>query len=296
MATWKSRYVAILLLGQLGLVVVSIAAAWSGRALATQTMCWLVPAVPAGAFLAFMGWLMRARSARTTPGLAALMGPSYASLLVTLGCLAYTGAAAWPAAALTAASVAGNWLYVHWYSRLDRPASSRLKVGELLPSFKVRDLRGEWVDSASWLDRPTVLVFYRGNWCPLCSAQVAEIAIRYQDIEQLGARVALISPQPQRESAALASRFDAPMEFLTDEEGRVGRALGIWHARGVPLGIFGYGSDTVFPTVVVSDARGRVVFCHQTDNYRVRPEPETFIRVLQGLPVRGERDTRGAVA
>lgn len=295
-SSWKSRYVALLLLVQLGLAIGAIAASWSGRSLGINALCWLVPAIPAVAFVAFLAWLMRARAARTRRGLPALMGPCYAALLLVPACLATRGAAAWPVAVLTLASVAGNWLYVHWYSHLDRPASSRLKVGEPLPSFRVRNLRGEWVDSAGWLDRPAVLMFYRGNWCPLCSAQVAEIAMRYRDIEQLGARVVLISPQSQQESAALASRFDAPMDFLTDEAGRAGRALGIWHAGGVPLGIFGYGSDTVFPTVVVTDARGRVVFCHQTDNYRVRPEPDSFIGVLQDLRHAAVDGPRGAVA
>jgi hypothetical protein len=34
------------------------------------------------------------------------------------------------------------------------------------------------------------------------------------------------------------------------------------------------------PTVVVTDAGGRILFADQTDNYRVRPEPSTFLAVL----------------
>ena len=34
------------------------------------------------------------------------------------------------------------------------------------------------------------------------------------------------------------------------------------------------------PTVIITDAERRIIFTHQTDNYRVRPEPATFLRAL----------------
>ena len=50
----------------------------------------------------------------------------------------------------------------------------------------------------------------------------------------------------------------------------------------MPLGmeIFGYKSETVLPTVIITDEEGKILFLDQTDNYRVRPEPETFFEVL----------------
>ena len=34
------------------------------------------------------------------------------------------------------------------------------------------------------------------------------------------------------------------------------------------------------PTVVITDANGKIIFRDLTDNYRVRPEPETFLKIL----------------
>lgn len=50
-----------------------------------------------------------------------------------------------------------------------------------------------------------------------------------------------------------------------------------------------YEADTVFPTVIVIDEPGTVVFSDQTDDYRVRPEPALFIahstrRITNELP------------
>jgi hypothetical protein len=38
--------------------------------------------------------------------------------------------------------------------------------------------------------------------------------------------------------------------------------------------------------VVITNARGEILFADLTDNYRVRPEPSTFVEVLNdhGIP------------
>lgn len=36
--------------------------------------------------------------------------------------------------------------------------------------------------------------------------------------------------------------------------------------------VLGYESDSVLPTVLLTDTQGLIVFSDQTDNYRVRPE------------------------
>jgi hypothetical protein len=58
--------------------------------------------------------------------------------------------------------------------------------------------------------------------------------------------------------------------------------LGIDSRDGLPMGMqmMGYDSETVLPTVIITDRDGRVVWVHETDNYRVRPEPDLFLQVL----------------
>ena len=125
-------------------------------------------------------------------------------------------------------------------------------------------------------------MFYRGNWCPLCMAQIREIADRYQDIAAMGIKVVLISPQPDEQSRKLAAQYDAPFIVLVDEGNRVAEELGIAVKNGVPIGIpGGYSGDTVLPTLVVSNEKGTILFSDQTDNYRVRPEPDIFLAILR---------------
>lgn len=184
---------------------------------------------------------------------------------------------------LTALAGAGIFTgYVFWYSRFGRLESPTLAVGGKLPEFSLEDSAGGAFRSSDLLGAPAVVMFYRGNWCPFCMSQVRELASRHEDLSPLGIRVVLISPQSAAQTRALASRFEVPFDFLLDEDNELAEQLGIAVSNGVPVGTpGGYPVNTVLPTLVVTNANGTIVFSDQTDNYRVRPEPDVFLAILR---------------
>lgn len=188
------------------------------------------------------------------------------------------------APAVASISWLGFLLYAYWFSTYDgRQPSMKLVVGTKLPHFTVRDVRDNLVSSAQLTDRPAVLIFYRGNWCPFCTAQIKELITRYKEIDSLGVRVALIAPQPHSNTVGVSKTYDARFDFLTDEDNAAARALGIEHENGLPMGMqmLGYDNDTVMPTVIITGKDGKIVWTHETDNYRVRPEPDVYLDVLR---------------
>lgn len=174
------------------------------------------------------------------------------------------------------------FLYDFWYARFDR-SSSTVEVGKALPAIDLISSDGVTVTSKDLEGTPAILMFFRGNWCPLCMAQIKEVAARYTELSNLGVRVLLVSPQSPRHTASLAKKFDAAMEFMRDDNNAAAKMLGLENKFGTPFGmqVLGYNSDTVLPTVIITDADGIVQWVHATDNYRVRPEPETFFEVLR---------------
>ena len=171
-------------------------------------------------------------------------------------------------------------LYIYWYSQLpDRKAS--IEVGSLIPDLLFFDGKNE-VSTNMFQGKKVLYMFYRGNWCPLCMAQIKEISSQYKELESRGVEVLLISPQPAGHSKSLAKKMDVNFHFLTDEGNKMARKLKIDHDHGTPLGmeVFGYTSETVLPTVIITNEDGKVIFLDQTDNYRVRPKPETFLNFL----------------
>lgn len=172
-------------------------------------------------------------------------------------------------------------VYIFWYSKLSRETSSELSIGKILPVFQLYQSE-QSIGSTDFLGKPTVIMFYRGNWCPFCVAQIKELVAAYKEAIQSGIQIILVSPQPDKNSESLAKKFDVPFRFLRDKDNQAAKLLGIFHENGLPSGLqaLGYDSDTVLPTVIKTDKKGVVNYLSLTDNYRVRPDAKDFLNIV----------------
>lgn len=240
----------------------------------------------------------------SVPWLAAV-GLIGGSKIVPATWIARTQRHPWPAYAIAAAGTVAAWLaspllgaeatiglaallgYTLWYSRQHRPAEV-VTLGEPLPAFPLTTVTGEATTSAALTHEPHVILFYRGSWCPFCMAQVKAVAGQYRELSERGVKVALISPQRAEDTEELSRRFDAPMDFYVDADGAAARVLDIVQEGGTPA-TFGAGTngDTVVPTVIITRADGTVAWVHHAEDHRVRPEPSTFLEVIdrEGIAV-----------
>ncbi|UTW46810.1 redoxin domain-containing protein [Bacterioplanoides sp. SCSIO 12839] len=267
--------------GYLSLAFVTLA--WAGyQALQTSSPALLLLSLTALPICAFMGWLFLGNVPRTSANIPQLTLPT----IVVSVAAAYQGVAeALPIVPVVAALlVVGALLYVFWYSRFGDRSQSELKLGEKLPQFELQYPDGTTFHSNDSQGQAGLFIFYRGNWCPLCMAQIKEVAAQYQQLELRGVKTYLISSQSHANSEDLAKRFAVSFNFMVDVDNAAAKALKIDAVGGTPAGLqgLGYDSDTVMPTVLMTDAEGKIIFLDQTDNYRVRPEPETFLQILDG--------------
>jgi peroxiredoxin len=248
----------------------------------TQWLAWIGAALAASPMPVLMGWLMIAPTARTGDNLPLLLFVSTAGTFLAAWETFFEGSAGRLPVVVAATALFIFLLYLFWYSRFGRYSDPRIDVGSKMPAFELADLEGNIVRTSDLVGSPSVFLFYRGNWCPLCMAQIGELVDRYQQMEELGIKVHLISPQSDSHSKALAEKHGVPFHFLVDKDNKVAESLGIAVKNGVPLGIpGGYAPDTVMPTLIVTNAAGTIVFSDQTDNYRVRPEPDIFLAILR---------------
>ncbi|MEP0265394.1 peroxiredoxin family protein [Dokdonia sp.] len=178
--------------------------------------------------------------------------------------------------------IIGWVLYLKWYSVFNKRNTTVLKVGEKLPNVTLENAQKETIPVADFLGNPTIYLFYRGNWCPLCMAQIKEIVDQYKILEERGVNTVFISPQPHKYSENLSKKHGLQFHFLTDANNTTAKQLGILSKNGIPFGFqtLGYDSDTVLPTVVITDKEGIIQFVDLTDNYRVRPEPDFFMKYV----------------
>ncbi|MEN8247632.1 MAG: redoxin domain-containing protein [Bacteroidota bacterium] len=173
-------------------------------------------------------------------------------------------------------------LYIFWYSKLDYKESENLVLGETLPEIQFETYNDEPYYVSQLLGRKVVFLFYRGNWCPVDMAQVKELAIQYEDIKNTGAEVLMISPQPHGKTKELVEKLGVEFKFLMDKGNNIAMQLGIDNENGVPLGIGmnDYEKDTVLPTTIIADENQKIIYLNQTNDYRVRPESNSFLSIL----------------
>ena len=175
------------------------------------------------------------------------------------------------------------FLYLRWYSIFGDRTNTLLTKGQILPSLSFDDEKGNLVTSESFLGQKSILMFYRGNWCPLCMAQIKELSNEYKNLESKGIQTLLISPQPHTNTMKLAKKYDVGFRFLVDKNNFVAKKLNIMSKNGLPTGfqILGYESDTVMPTIILIDEKGKIIHSDLTSNYRVRPEPTDLIKYFE---------------
>jgi peroxiredoxin len=245
-------------------------------------LAWIAAAVANLPLPLFWLRLRTARVARTSADLPLPILVSAAGALLALWETYVARSAPWQPAAIAIVGTALLLLYVFWYSRLGRMPNARLEIRNKLPEFELADLDGGRVRSSEFLGAPAVWLFYRGNWDPFCVAQVHEIASRFADLEKLGVQLNLISSQPEDKARQLAGELSAPVRFLVDRNAEVAEALDIAERHAIPAGTAaGYSRVGAMPTTIVTNASGTILFTDQTDNYRVRPEPDIYISILR---------------
>ena len=101
-------------------------------------------------------------------------------------------------ASLARASAPFRQLYDALVQRLTDSATAdgALKTGDAFPEFALADVNGRFALSSDLLRLgPLVVNFYRGRWCPYCTAAVEAMSAAAPTISAAGATVIGISPE-----------------------------------------------------------------------------------------------------
>ncbi len=276
---WKPVFIGIYPLVAAGTTVVATAMLATGH----WSRVWLGALLASVPFVALFVRAITSRSmARTSHSLPLLAAATAAGGGIALWGYLTEGAPSLVGMALALASVAGFFLFDFWYSSFGRRINEHLAAGRRIPDFECEDMDGNPTGPGQLLGKPVLYMFFRGNWCPFCQAQVKEITGRYRELIDRGVEVVLISPQPADLTRRVAEFFKVPFRFWIDRDLRAARSLDIVDEYGVPGGKLAriHGAHTVMPTVVITDPKGVIVYTDQTETYRVRPEPDVFLKVI----------------
>ncbi|MBE7162539.1 MAG: AhpC/TSA family protein [Williamsia herbipolensis] len=174
----------------------------------------------------------------------------------------------------------------------------RVVVGDRLPAAELRDAAGAPVALADVLDGAvSVLVFYRGAWCPYCNLTLRT----YQqdllpELTARGVRLVAVSPQTPEASEQSVANGSLAFPVLTDPANVFAAALGIVTEpsqdarrahRELGFDVADSNADETarvpFPSVLVVDGDGVVRFVDVQVDYTVRTEVPTIIAAVDTL-------------
>lgn len=87
------------------------------------------------------------------------------------------------------------------------------------PDFSLPDEHGRPVHLRDLLGQgPVLLLFYRGDWCSYCNAQLAGYALRHKELAAIGAKVLAVSVDGGPNGARLKTKLQFPFPVLSDPD------------------------------------------------------------------------------
>ena len=94
-----------------------------------------------------------------------------------------------------------------------------LAVGERAPGALVKTAAGDDFDLGRAIaGKPTLLLFYRGGWCPYCNTQLVKLQSYHERFAVLGFQVLALSTDAPGSLAATTEKTRASFTLLSDRE------------------------------------------------------------------------------
>jgi peroxiredoxin Q/BCP len=147
-------------------------------------------------------------------------------------------------------------------------------VGDIAPDFELEGTDGRFKLAAHRGER-VLMLFYPGDFTPVCTKQFCSYADRWEDFGRLGATVVGISAQPVERHHEFKSIHAIPVPLLADVDRSVAKAYGL--------------SQPILGTrraVVIVDEEGRIAYKHVHLLGLDFQTVDELAEALAGLPAR----------
>jgi peroxiredoxin len=162
------------------------------------------------------------------------------------------------------------------YSMMQLPAyQGPVAVGRPFPAFASKLADGEAFTEANLAGtQGTAMVFYRGQWCPVCMIELAQLEKRHEDFARRGVRVLVVSMDSQEDADKTKAQFPH-LTVVADTERKLIAAAGVLHEKANPDG-----GDSAAPTTILIDRGGIVRWLFRPDMVLARLAPADLLAAV----------------
>jgi len=173
--------------------------------------------------------------------------------------------------------------------------ASVLRPGSRLPDAGLLDAHGKSTTlTTARKHRPSVVVFYRGAWCPYCNITLRTYQAQLMpELTRRGIELIAISPQKPDGSLSMQETNELSFTVLSDPGNQIAGTLGILTAPSdaaakaqatMGLDVAEHnadGSKTIpMPTVIVLDEDGVIRWIDVHPNYTTRTEAQQILAAV----------------
>jgi peroxiredoxin len=167
-----------------------------------------------------------------------------------------------------------------------------IETGKALPDAELRKADGSKATLHSLhQEMPTVLVFYRGGWCPYCNRHLAALGEVEDKLREAGYQIIAVSPDKPEKIQESLEKHDFNYQLVSDSHMNAAKAMGL--AFTVDEATFerlqGFGIDIEadsgtthhmlpVPAVFLIDADGIIQFVHADPDYKKRLSNENLLK------------------
>lgn len=172
-----------------------------------------------------------------------------------------------------------------------------IKVGEQVPEVFVKSPDGDQVNLKEYISgRNTVLIFYRGGWCPFCNLQLSNLNKIDNELVEIGYKLVAISiDKPEKLKESLEnhnlnytllsdSKADASIAFglafkVEDKYNKMLKShnMDIEEASGENHHIL------PVPAVYLVDSNGVIQFDYVNPNYKARIDEQLLLKAARHI-------------
>jgi peroxiredoxin len=170
-------------------------------------------------------------------------------------------------------------------------------IGAAVPDVTLETVAGEQFDlKKSLTDKPGVIIFYRGGWCPFCNRHLAQLQEIQSKLVDLGYQVLAISPDQPTKLAESQEKIKPSYTLLSDRHMTAASAFGITFrvddATLVKYRGYGINLETAsgenhhllpVPSVFIVGKDGKIGFTYVNPDYKVRIDPDVLLAAAKAV-------------
>lgn len=174
--------------------------------------------------------------------------------------------------------------------------SSAKNVGDIAPDFTLQNALGEKVSLKDELAKgPTVLVWYRGGWCPYCNLTLHALQEELPNFKAQGANLIALTPELPDQSISTTEKNELEFQVLSDIGNKVAKEYGVVfkltdevasiYNKKFDLNKHNGDESNELPLAAtyIINSDGEIVYAFLDADYRKRAEPSEITQFLKNM-------------